>query len=197
MALSVKTRFEVFKRDRFTCAYCGKHPPDVLLEADHVIPLAAGGSSEMENLVTACWDCNHGKGARLLEEGIAPTAPPLEEVQARIQQMQDRIEQAEAYARLTQELRDMQERLVRKVIEAWANAFGAERVERQDGNYWQLRAYEEWPAERSIRGFVQKLPLFTIIEAVDMTAARFNGISNEGTCRYFYAICWRHIRAAD
>jgi 5-methylcytosine-specific restriction endonuclease McrA len=37
--LSKKLRFEVFKRDGFSCQYCGAHPPDVLLEIDHVIPV--------------------------------------------------------------------------------------------------------------------------------------------------------------
>lgn len=71
MALSVRTRFEVFKRDRFTCSYCGKTPPDVLLECDHIIPRAAGGSDDITNLTTACKECNAGKSAGLLEEGTA------------------------------------------------------------------------------------------------------------------------------
>ena len=89
MTLSVKTRFEVFKRDRFTCQYCGKHPPDVLLEADHITPRAAGGSDAIENLTTACTDCNRGKGARMLEEGTAPAISG-----SAIAEMQERIEQA-------------------------------------------------------------------------------------------------------
>ena len=76
MSIGVKLRLEVLKRDRFTCSYCGAHPPDVLLEIDHVIPRAAGGSDEMENLVAACQDCNRGKGDRLLDEGGRPTLSP-------------------------------------------------------------------------------------------------------------------------
>lgn len=34
--ISKKKRFEVFKRDMFTCVYCGCKPPDVILEIDHV-----------------------------------------------------------------------------------------------------------------------------------------------------------------
>ena len=71
MSLSVRVRFEVFKRDRFTCSYCGKSPPNVLLEVDHVIPRAAGGSDDIENLTTSCQDCNRGKSAGLLAEGSA------------------------------------------------------------------------------------------------------------------------------
>jgi 5-methylcytosine-specific restriction endonuclease McrA len=69
-ALSKKTRFEVFKRDRFACQYCGAHPPGVLLHVDHVVAVAEGGTNDMDNLVTACEPCNLGKGAR--DIGVAP-----------------------------------------------------------------------------------------------------------------------------
>jgi len=54
-------RFEVFKRDGFTCQYCGQAPPDVELEVDHVDPHSTGGKDGMENYATACFDCNRGK----------------------------------------------------------------------------------------------------------------------------------------
>jgi hypothetical protein len=62
--LSVQKRFSVLKRDNFTCQYCGK--AGGRLEVDHVKPICQGGSNEMENLKTACFECNRGKtGARL------------------------------------------------------------------------------------------------------------------------------------
>jgi 5-methylcytosine-specific restriction endonuclease McrA len=55
------TRFNVFLRDGFTCAYCGsKHD----LTFDHVIPRSLGGRTQWENIVTACSPCNMKKGAR-------------------------------------------------------------------------------------------------------------------------------------
>ena len=66
--LSQKTRFEVFKRDKFTCQYCGRSAPEVILEVDHVKPVAKGGTNDIMNLVTACWECNHGKGAKELSD---------------------------------------------------------------------------------------------------------------------------------
>lgn len=59
--LSKKIRFEVFKRDKFTCAYCGRKAPDVILEVDHIIPVAKGGDNNITNLITSCIDCNRGK----------------------------------------------------------------------------------------------------------------------------------------
>lgn len=59
-------RFDVLNRDRYTCQYCGAKAPDVALELDHRIPVAAGGSSTFENLVTACHACNLGKSSKVL-----------------------------------------------------------------------------------------------------------------------------------
>jgi 5-methylcytosine-specific restriction endonuclease McrA len=59
--ISKKARFEVFKRDGFTCQYCGSHPPDVVLEVDHIEPVSGGGSNDADNLITSCFNCNRGK----------------------------------------------------------------------------------------------------------------------------------------
>lgn len=45
--ISKKTRFEVFKRDKFTCQYCGASAPEIVLELDHIIPVASGGDSDL------------------------------------------------------------------------------------------------------------------------------------------------------
>lgn len=49
---------------------------------DHVVPYSAGGDNDPENLVTACWSCQFGRGARSLEEvGLSdPRArPPIKD----------------------------------------------------------------------------------------------------------------------
>ena len=51
-SISKKNRFEVFKRDSFTCQYCGASAPDVLLEVDHIKPVASGGTNDILNLIT-------------------------------------------------------------------------------------------------------------------------------------------------
>src|SRR3990167_6597447 len=60
---NLKMRFRVLKRDNFRCTYCGRGIENgIRLETDHVIPRAAGGLNRMDNLVTACHECNIGKG---------------------------------------------------------------------------------------------------------------------------------------
>lgn len=61
MAVTKRTRFEVLRRDAHTCQYCGETAPNVVLQIDHIIPVALGGDDKPSNLVTACKDCNSGK----------------------------------------------------------------------------------------------------------------------------------------
>lgn len=63
-SISPRKRKEVFMRDGFRCRHCGATPADgkaVFLEVDHIIPVARGGSSRVENLQTLCNACNAGK----------------------------------------------------------------------------------------------------------------------------------------
>ncbi len=55
-------RRAIFKRDDYTCAYCGHRGTSATLEVDHKIPLARGGTDDAGNLATACWPCNREKG---------------------------------------------------------------------------------------------------------------------------------------
>lgn len=88
----------VYRRDSYQCRYCGLHLfPKELFEAfeglvghasfaatakndshgaalvfratyDHVDPLCRGGCHDLENLVTACYSCNFGKGGFTLQQ---------------------------------------------------------------------------------------------------------------------------------
>ncbi|MBI1794866.1 MAG: HNH endonuclease [Chloroflexi bacterium] len=60
------TRREVFRRDNYTCQYCGRH--DGGLTVDHVFPKHQGGQHTWTNVVAACPPCNHRKGGRSPEE---------------------------------------------------------------------------------------------------------------------------------
>ncbi len=68
---------EIFRRDNYTCQYCGQ--PKKNLTVDHVIPRRLGGGHTWENLVTACAVCNHQKGGRTAEQaGLRlPTKPAV------------------------------------------------------------------------------------------------------------------------
>src|SRR5688572_7782599 len=67
MTIQLSMRFQILERDSFTCRFCGKRAPETELEVDHVVPRAKGGSDDVSNLVTACRDCNRGKGVRSVD----------------------------------------------------------------------------------------------------------------------------------
>ena len=60
------TRREVFRRDNYTCQYCGKM--DGGLTVDHVIPRHYGGKTTWDNIVCSCIKCNSRKANRLPHE---------------------------------------------------------------------------------------------------------------------------------
>lgn len=70
MAISKRLRYEVLRRDNYTCRYCGASAPSVLLEIDHVVPRSAGGTDARENLQVLCEDCNAGKSASMPERWL-------------------------------------------------------------------------------------------------------------------------------
>jgi hypothetical protein len=81
-------RFEVFKRDKFTCQYCGASAPDVILEVDHIKPVSKGGTNDILNLVTACRHCNRGKTNKELSDNSA-----IKVQKQQLDDMQERREQ--------------------------------------------------------------------------------------------------------
>jgi hypothetical protein len=64
------TRFnhKLFKRDRYTCAYCGGLFREDALEREHIVPTSRGGADTWTNVVSACRACNQLKGAKTPEE---------------------------------------------------------------------------------------------------------------------------------
>jgi 5-methylcytosine-specific restriction endonuclease McrA len=62
------SRANIFRRDRFTCQYCGGRPGRDDLNLDHVIPRSLGGRTSWENVVCSCVECNRRKGGRTPEQ---------------------------------------------------------------------------------------------------------------------------------
>ena len=51
-----RTRRAVLERDGYRCVLCGAWA--LLLDIDHIVPLAEGGTSDMANLRTLCATCH-------------------------------------------------------------------------------------------------------------------------------------------
>ena len=65
VTIPLSLRWDVLKRDNYLCARCGRRPPEVELQVDHVHPVARGGTNDPGNLQTLCDQCNQGKKDRL------------------------------------------------------------------------------------------------------------------------------------
>lgn len=110
-AISKKVRFEVFKRDSFTCQYCGQKAPDVILHIDHIVPVGKKGKNDILNLVTACQACNAGKSDTLLDDSTS-----VQKARKQAIVLQERREQIEMMAAWMAGLRELNDRQV-KVVE--------------------------------------------------------------------------------
>jgi rubrerythrin len=67
--MTSKLRQKIKERDNYTCKICGNSThkePNLLLEIDHIVPVAKGGYTEEDNLQTLCWKCNRHKSDNLL-----------------------------------------------------------------------------------------------------------------------------------
>lgn len=120
MTVSKSLRFEVFARDAFTCQYCGIRPPDVVLELDHIHPRSKGGTDEIVNLLTSCYDCNRGKAAKVISD-IAPR-PDADLAFLKIQQ---EIVEVKRFLSAKKELDSVNKQLCDALRESWANTLTA------------------------------------------------------------------------
>lgn len=179
-SLSKKTRFEVFKRDHFTCQYCGRMAPDVILEVDHIKPVAEGGTNSMINLITSCRDCNRGKGKRRISD-----ATELKKQQVEMKDLAERREQIEMLAE-------------------WRNSL----VETEDTIVDSLNSYIEKITGRvaneigkaMIRKLLKQFSVEEIYEGIDISFAQYyDGTS--GTWEYAFdkigGICYNRRKNAD
>ena len=162
VAVSKKTRFEVFKRDRFRCQYCGATSPDVLLHIDHIHPVCDDGGNEVENLITACPDCNHGKGAMLLGDRAV-----AEKTRDRLDELAEQREQLDMLLEWKRELVSFKDKLLDHVA-----------------GYWESIAIG-WSITPAGRTRLRKLLLdFTpeeITEAMDIAAFQYFRYEGEGS----------------
>lgn len=190
--LSKRTRFSVFTRDGFACRYCGKTPPDVQLEVDHLVPVALGGGNARENLVTSCHDCNRGKAARSLDDTVPPLNPEavLESARAAKAQADALIAEQRALRDKTDAVYAVAHPLCSRLIEVVA-----------PGDEWNDEIDDLCgKACKAVYLFVERLPLAKVTEAIEATERRAEQryvFEGSAALRYFCGACWRMVREAS
>lgn len=137
-ALSKKLRFEIFKRDSFTCQYCGRSAPEIVLEIDHIRPISKDGEEEITNLITSCFDCNRGKSDRELSDDtvIAKRKSQLDELQTRREQIEMMLDWQNTLVDISgQELSAAVEFINSFILGHCLNEVGVERVRKSIKRY--------------------------------------------------------------
>lgn len=164
--LSKKIRFEVFKRDKFTCQYCGKKSPDVILHVDHVVPVASGGENDMVNLVTSCADCNLGKGPRELSDDSV-----VEKQRAQLEAIAEKTEQITLLVEWRKSLLDQEDSEV-SAADEYLSALTGSRFSDQ--------------GRKDIAGMIRKYGLTDVMDALVISHTQYwgNG-SGEERERFF------------
>ena len=66
-------KMNIFKRDKYKCAYCGNYFTKKELTIDHIQPQSRDGDKKSwENLITACGTCNNKKADKTPDEARMP-----------------------------------------------------------------------------------------------------------------------------
>lgn len=108
-------RFKIFERDNFTCQYCGRKPPEVILHCDHIHPVSKGGDDAEINLITSCRDCNLGKKAKILKN------PKRVDVKQEIENLEEAEKQIKEYYKHLKKLAGYKEKnpVIDLICEVW------------------------------------------------------------------------------
>jgi hypothetical protein len=112
-------RFDIFQRDSFTCRFCGAQPPEVILHIDHLVPVIDGGANDPENLVTACQDCNLGKGRKSLL-----TEPPFPDTDLKLLKIHQQTLEYEQFIEASVRLDQARRRICAHLYDVWEQTYG-------------------------------------------------------------------------
>ena len=170
-SISEKTRFEVFKRDLFTCQYCSEKPPKVPLEIDHLIPVCKGGKNNIDNLITACFDCNRGKS------GIELTVVP-----------QTIIKKTEGKKLALIQYKEYQKILLSEKIQMETDINSVEIVYNSVFNDYIFSD----KFKLSVKKFIKELDIELVTNAMENACDKM--YHEDKSLRYFCGICWNKIK---
>lgn len=170
-SISVKKRFDVFKRDNFTCQYCSRKPPKVPLECDHIVPVCKGGKNDIDNLITACFDCNRGKGGIELDN-IPDT------LVVKMERMIIAKKQYKQYQNLLKKQKQIIDLEIDQVVDVFRSFFDGYTV----SDKFRI----------SIKNFISKLDVNEVCESMEKACSVIDN-RNEALS-YFCGICWNRIK---
>jgi len=173
VAISKKIRFEIFKRDNFKCQYCGGSPPKVILEVDHIIPVVKGGKNVKHNLLTACFDCNRGKGKHELHS--VPESPNFDHAL-----IKEKIDQYKMFTKMQTQLETLFEKEIDSVSDVYSQYFPD----------WILNTKFR---NGTVKKFIELLNPAEVRNAMHIACSKISW-NEDKALKYFCGVCWGKIR---
>jgi hypothetical protein len=159
--ISKKTRFEVFKRDSFTCQYCGRSAPDVVLHVDHINPVSKGGTDDVLNYITSCKDCNQGKSNKELSDKTL-----LQKQKAQLDELSERREQLKLMVRWRDGLLKLQDESIKVIQDRFEAATNCTLTE------FGITAIRKW---------LKKYSLKELLDAMDRSIPQYYNSEIKGS----------------
>lgn len=175
-----RMRFEVFKRDNFTCQYCGRMASDVVLHVDHIKPVSKGGKNEMINLVTSCFDCNSGKSDIELSDDTA-----VKKQEKQLLEMAERKEQLDMLLKWRDSMNDIEYEMVNAVAKVFS-----------DNTKYGVSDH----GKKTIKKWLKEFSLNEVLDAVDIAISQYYDDTVDGWKKAFdkvSGICVNKKRQAD
>jgi hypothetical protein len=168
--ISTRQRFEIFKRDDFTCQYCGSHPPIVILHVDHIVPVSKNGGNEKENLITSCSKCNLGKSN-------IPLTKITNSISLNQEELKEKEKQLTEYYKLIKQKRL---RIDSEIFEV-ASILNPNYADSLRRDY-----------HLTIKTFIEKIGFYEALEAMEKAVAKCR--VEKYAFKYFCGICWNIIK---
>lgn len=162
-------RFEVFKRDNFTCQYCGAKAPDVVLHVDHINPVSKGGDNEIINLITSCQPCNLGKSDRLLSDNAS-----IEKQRAQLEELNERRDQLEMMLAWRDSLKELDEEIVQEI------------VDRIEANIGDFKINDT--GRSHVRKWLKRFSVEELLDAIEIAGEKLVGFTSESVEACFNSI---------
>ncbi len=143
MALSKRLRFKIFEKYNFTCQYCGRKPPEVVLEVDHVVSRKDGGLDEEMNLICSCFDCNRGKR----ETSLDIQKIKNQNFKKELEYLEERQQQLEAYYNFIKRKEELENEELSVFQRAWEDSSQGENSLTDHGLNEIRKLKEAYPTE--------------------------------------------------
>jgi hypothetical protein len=142
--------------------------PDVVLEVDHINPIANDGENEIINLVTSCFDCNRGKGKRKLSEKTE-----IKKQQEQLKALNEKREQLRMMLDWKQEL----------------SHFEDEQVFEFEEGFYELTEIEITEhGKESVKKWIKKFGLIEVLACMEISVSQYflsdNKTTHEKTFNY-------------